>query len=114
MLPNSFIFSEQDSRVDKDGNVYAGFISSIGSITLLLQTRFIKKSFQLEGDSKRLAYYPRKIVGQYGVVVEQEVEWKKDFKLDQFQLLKETDAVLIDSWLDDESKSQRLEEYYHE
>ena len=113
MLPNSFTWSEIDSRIDKDGNVYVGYISSIGSVCLQLQTQKVKRSFQVEGDSLRLYYDAHKVEGQFGVVIEQQFEWKKEIKLDQYQLLKETDVMLINQWLDEEAKGAVLDDYFY-
>lgn len=114
MISSDYTWSEADSYIDSSGNVFVGFVSNRDAITLLVNIKQVKRSFQLEGDSLRVHYLCPVIDGQFGEVVDHQLDVSikgKPIAIDKWQLLKISDVRAINSWLIDETVNKLQEKY---
>lgn len=111
MISTDYTWSEDDSYIDKYGNVFVGFVSNRDAITLKLHIKQVKSSFQLENDSLRVHYLCPQIDGQFGELIEHLLDSTikgKPLPIDKWQLLRISDVRAINGWLKSEAITKEL------
>lgn len=114
MISSDYTWSESDSYVDNAGHVFVGYVSERDSITLKLDIKHVKSSFQMQGDSLRVHYLCPTIDRHYGEVVEHQFEPSikgKPIAIDKWQLLKIKDVRAINQWLESDAVDKIMEKY---
>lgn len=114
MISSDYTWSEADSYIDRYGNVFAGFVSLRSTVTLLLDIKEVKRSFQMEGDSLRVHYLCPAIDGHFGQVIDHQLDPSikgKPITIDKWQVLKIKDVRAIDQWLREETINKLMDKY---